>query len=160
MAAPTPTTRTLPTGYKMPEGFKSLVTFSSYPSLDIWEIENKPPSVESGDPINTTTQHNITWRTFYLPRLKTLKPFTIKFAYDPDILMTNLLALIGDNSQTITFLMPQNANICFYGGMQSYELDALKEKEFPTGSMTIVPTLFDTVNKVEAAPVLTPAAGT
>jgi hypothetical protein len=160
MAAPTPTTRTTPTGYKVPEGYQSLVTFSSFPSLNIWEIENKPPAIEVGDPINTTTQHNVTWRTMYLPRLKTLDTITIKFAFDPDIIFTNLLSLIGDNSQTITFTYPQNAILCFYGGLQKVEFDVFKEKEFPTGTMTVVPTNWDSVNKVEAGPVMTPAAGT
>lgn len=160
MAAPTPTTRQIPTGYKMPEGFRTLITFSDKPSLNIWEIENKPPGIESGDPINTTTQHNVEWRTFWLPRLKTLMPFDVKFAYDPDVILTDIEELVGDNSQTITFLWPDGGNICFFGGCQKVEFDVLKEKEFPTGTMTIVPTNWDATNNVEAGPVRTPSSGT
>ncbi len=157
MAAPTPTARTLPTGYKMPEGFKSLITFSGKPGINIWEMEVKPPGVESGDPINTTTQHNIRWRTFALPYLLTLMPLTIKFAYDPDVLLTDILTLCGDDGQVITVLYPENTTICFWGGMSKAEFDNLKEKEFPTGTMTVVPTNWDKSNKVEAGPVETPA---
>lgn len=160
MAAPTPTPRTLPTGWKMPEGFRSLITFSGKPALNIWEIETKPPGIESGEPINTTTQHNINWRTFWLPFLKTLMPVTVKFAYDPDVILTDIYYLCGRNDQTLTFLFPENSTIAFFGGMQKAEFDNLKEKEFPTGTMTIVPTLTDTTsNNAEAGPVFS-SAGT
>lgn len=153
MAAPTPSARTLPTGYKMPEGFKSLITFSTNPGLNIWEIDVKPPGVESGEPINTTTQQNIEWRTMSMPQLKTLETITIKFAYDADVMQTDLVALCGNNNATVTILYPQGTKVAFYGALNKVEFDPFKEKEFPTGTMTVVPTNWDNANRVEAGPV-------
>jgi hypothetical protein len=153
MSAPTPSNRTLPTGYKMPEGFKSLITCSVNPAINIWEIEVKPPGVESGEAINTTTQQNIAWRTFWLPQLKTLEQITIKFAYDADVMQTDLIGMTGPRGQTITILFPQGTKVAFYGDIMKVEFDPFKEKEFPTGTLTIVPTNTDAAHGyVEAGP--------
>ena len=156
MAAPVPANRTLPTGYKMPEGFKSLITFSNNPALNIWEIDVKPPGVESGEAINTTTQQNNLWRTFWLPQLKTLEQITIKAAYDADVLQTDLTGMVGPRGQTITILWPQGSKVAFFGDLMKCEFDPLKEKEFPTCTLTIVPTNTDSAHGyVEAGPAWT-----
>lgn len=137
----------------MPEGFKSLITFSENPALNIWEIEVKQPGVKSEEAINTTTQQNITWRTMWLPQLKTLDKVTVKFAYDADVLQTDIIGMVGPRGQTVTILYPQGTKIAFYGDIESVEFDPFKEKEFPTGTMTVCPTNVDAAHGyVEAGP--------
>jgi hypothetical protein len=152
--APTPSSRTIPTGYKMPEGFKALIVFSFNPAVNIWEIDVKPPGVESGEPINTTTQLNLVWRTMSAPQLKTFGPtLTVKFAYDPGVMASDLQAQVGNNYNTCTVIFPTNEKVAFYAVITKIEFDPLKEKEFPTGTMTIVPTMWDASHQVEQGPV-------
>src|SRR4051812_28824859 len=83
---PVPLARTPPTGFKMPDGFKTLVTFTSQPALQVWEKMVKPPGIDGGEAIDNTTMHNVTFRTRDARQLRTLDVMTFKFLYDPDVL--------------------------------------------------------------------------
>lgn len=143
----------------MPEGFRSLVTFSLDRNLAIWEISNKPPGVDGGDAIDITTQHNVTWHTMAPRTLLKLEPVTITCAYDPDAYSKIITHLVNVNGQ-ITFLYPDGSTLAFWGWLQKFEPSELKEGEFPQASVTITPSNYDDANHVEAAPVLVPHAGT
>jgi hypothetical protein len=158
MAAPTPTTRVLPVGFKMKEGFKALITIANNPAIQFWEKEVQPPGWDSGEFINTTTQHNIRRRTFGAPALMEVTPQQIKVAYDPDC-FSAIQQEIG-LEQVFTTLFPDKSTLCYYAGLKSFKPDALKEKTQPEATIEIVPTSWDPVNNVEAAEVYTPAAGT
>lgn len=158
MAAPAHTTRTLPTGYKLPDGFKSLVAIALGAGINLWEVGVKPPGVDGGDEINTSTMHNLAWRTFHPRSLKTLTEVTITVAYDPAV-YSNIISYINVNT-SITVWFPDGSYIDFYAFLKKFELSELKEGEFPQATVTLVPTNYDAVNKVEAAPVVYNSAGT
>lgn len=158
MAAPTASVRTIPVGYKMPDGFKTVISFASNTGIQFWEITVKPPGADGGDPIETTTMHNVLYRTKDTKSLKTLTECTVTAMYDPDVL-PGLWQLINAPT-SITIKFPDNAKMIFYGYLQKYEVNEHKEGEPPTLTLSIVPTNWDPTNKVEAAPVFTASVGT
>ncbi len=160
MSAPTPTVRGVPAGRRIPEGFKSLITFASDPTVGFWEIQLKPPGVDGGQEIDITTQHNSTWHTMYPRTLKKLDPVTFEGAYDIDFL-PSIISLVN-KLDTITVLFPDGSTFCFFGWLQKIEFGELKEGEFPKCNGNIVPANVDPSSNVlaEQGPVFTAAAGT
>jgi hypothetical protein len=158
MAAPTPTARGTPGGRLMPEGFKSKVTLGRFPTISLYERDVKPPAIDGGEPINTTTQFNTRRRTFSPTALIQGSPCTAACGYDPDAISVILAALNAPD--TITVLFPDGSTYCFYGWLQKFEPTDLKEKEFPIANITFFESDYDYVNFVEAGPVFTAAAGT
>jgi len=158
MAAPTPTARTTPTGFKMPDGFKTLWTFASKPGVQLWEQKVKPPPIDGGDGIDTNTMHNTTWRTKDAKKLKTLDVTTFLAAYDPDVI-TDIFALINSN-QGCTVTFPDGSTLAFWGFMTKFEPPEHAEGEFPIATVTVCPSNWDPVGRVEAGPVFSAAPGT
>lgn len=158
MAAPVPTPRTVPSGWKMKEGYQAVVTFSNKPAVQLWEKEVTPTGWDGGDPIDTTTQFNTRYRTKAPPALVDLTEAQYTCGYDPDV-YNDINGLIGVE-QTVTIRFPDRSTICFYGYMRSFKPSGLKEKTFPEATVVIIPTNYDPVNNVEAGPVFTAAAGT
>jgi hypothetical protein len=157
MAAPIPTPRVAPTGTRLEDGHPTFVTFSLDTNVEIWEIEVKPPGLDGGDAINTTTMHNVAVRTFGLRALYTMTETTITAAYDP-IAYDSLRSMIN-REQTLTVTFPDGSTLAFFGGMTKFDPTGIKEGEMPTATMTIVPTDKDSTG-AEQAPVLTNVAGT
>ncbi len=158
MAAPVPSTRQTPVGIKLKDGYSSLVTFATDPDVSLWEKRITPPGIDGGEAIEQTTMHNTAWRTFAPRGLKTLTEFTFTAAYDPDAI-NQLYALVNVET-TVTVRFPDGSTLAFYGYLQKMEPEELTEGEQPELTVTVTPTNFDHVNKVEAAPVLTSVAGT
>jgi hypothetical protein len=147
-----------PNGFKMPDGFKALYAFASDPSIQLWERGVKPPGMDGGEGIDTTTQHNVTWRTKAARHLKTLTEGSFTCAYDPDS-YNNLLNLVN-HEEAVTCHYPDGSAVAFFAFMQKFEPSELKEGEFPEATVTITPTNWDPVGFVEAGPVFVPAGGT
>ena len=158
MAAPATTARGAPPGYKMPDGFKTTIAFAKKANVNFWEKTVKPPSIEGGDKIDTTTMLNTAWRTSDARHLKTLSESTAMVAYDPDVL-PEILTLVN-NPGSITVHFPDNSTLDFYGFMSKFEIGDHKEGEMPEATVTICPTNWDPVNFVEVGPVFTAASGT
>lgn len=158
MAAPASTVRQTPAGIKLDDGFPTKIAFARDPDVSLWEIGVTPPGIDGGDPIDTTTMHNVTWRTMSPRQLKTLTPFSFRAAYDP-VVYTSIVELINEPG-AITVHLPDGSKLDFYGFLQTFEPDEHAEGEFPEASCAICPTNYDPVNRVEAAPVLTSVAGT
>lgn len=163
MAAPATTARLNPSsaptnGIAFEDGYQALLAFNINPSVKIWEKTVKPPGMDGGDAIETSTMHNTTWRTFAPRSLKTLTEMTIKGAYDPDVKNDILLLINVRGSITLTY--PDGSTEDFYGYLRVADFDELVEGTHPEGTFTIQPTNWDPVNRVEAAPVLTEVAGT
>lgn len=158
MAAPATTARTVPTGFKMPEGFPITIAFASNPSVAFWEQSVKPFGEDVGDGIDTTTQHNTEWRTKASPRLKEASDVTGTAMYDPDA-RPAIRALVG-REQAITIHYPDGSTDAFYGFLKQTEYSEAKPKESPTLNYTIVVTNWDPVNKLEVGPVHVASAGT
>lgn len=151
MAAPVAVVRQMPSGYKMPDGYQSEITFQNQPAVQLWEKQIKPPGVDGGEKIDTSTLLNTAWRTASPRHLKTLSDMSCQFAYDPDVLPV-IYGLINQE-QSITVLFPDGSTLAFWGFLQKFEPGELKEGEFPMAAGTVAVTNWDPTNRVEAGPV-------
>jgi len=158
MAPPSVTARTTPVGYKMPDGYRSTFAAAAKPGLQLWEVSGKPPGIDGGEMINTTTMLNNIWRTWDARHLKTLTPLTFKAAFDPDV-WNDLLNMINTPGAW-TFHYPSGDALSFYANLEKVEPEDFEEGKMPMVTCTLTPTNWDPVNFVEAAPVYTVAAGT
>ncbi len=157
-AAPTPTARVTPTGRLLENGHRSLITSARDTNVNLWEKDVGQPGDDGGEPVDTTTQHNSTFRTKSPRTLRDLTPFTVTFSYDP-IIRDEISNLINVRD-TITIRYPDGSTMCFFGYLKGVEFDPLSEGEFPSGTATYVPTCYDPTNDVEAGPVMTLVSGT
>jgi hypothetical protein len=158
MAAPTPSSRPAPSGIKLIDGYSSMVTIALASTIGLWAKSVTGPGVDGGDPIEQTTMHNEDWRTFANRALLTLTELTFTCAFDPAAIAT-LVANVN-RPTTITRHYSDGSTLAFYGYIVRAEDGDHTEGEQPEMTVTIQPTNFDHVNKVEAAPVLTSVAGT
>lgn len=141
MAAPTTSTRVTPVGTALENGYSSKITFATDTDISFWEKTVQPPGVEGGEPIETTTMYNTTWRSYAAQALKTLTPLTCTVAYDP-VVYDQIIALINVNG-AITCLFPNNDTLDFYGFLQNFEPAELAEGTHPEATITITPTNVD-----------------
>lgn len=163
MAAPTPGTRTKPTGRFLERGYRVIVIISGDEDINFFEKTVKPPGIDFGEPIDTTTQWNDQFRTMVNEALATLTPMTFKAAYDPvvyDSLADMALQDPIDRQRTITVPFPDTSSVCFYGFLQKAEFDDLDPKTEPEATVTICPTNQDPATGDEEGPVYTPPSGT
>ena len=158
MAAPATTTRTTPTGKYLEDGFSTKIAFSRDPAIKFWEKTVTPPGIDGGDSIEQTTMHNTLWRTFAPRQLQTLTEMTTTAAYDP-VVYTDIQELINQEG-SITVRFPDGSTLDFFGYLKMFQPNEVSEGEQPDAEVTIVPTNWDPINDVEAAPVLTSVAGT
>lgn len=159
MAAPTPTTRVIPSGVLLEEGFKCLITFARKTNLAIWEKSVKPTGIDGGDKIDTTTQHNVKSHTFAPRTLYTPTDGSIKCGYDAKAKDDIRKSLINQRD-TITETYPDGSTYAYYGYLKSFEPDEMSGGTFPEATVVIVQTNYDHVNNVEAEAVLTEVVGT
>jgi hypothetical protein len=155
---PVATARGTPSGIKLDDGFRTLVTFASNPTISFWEKAVTPPGLDGGDAVETTTMHNLTYRTMSPRHLKTMTSTTMTAAYDPAV-YTSIVALINVKT-TVTVTFPDGSTLAFFGFLQKFDPGELKEGDQPTASITFTPTNQDPTTGVEAAPVLVSVAGT
>lgn len=159
MGAPAGSTRGTPAGIKFEDGFSTKLSFARLVTSSFWEKEVGPPGIDGGDPIEITTMHSVAWRTLAARHLKTLTQFTITAAWDPVFYNDCINTLINyPGSATMSF--PDGSKIDFFAYLVKMEPQAMKEGEFPMVQLTVQPTNYDPVARVEAAPVLTLVSGT
>jgi hypothetical protein len=158
MAPPVITARTTPTGYKLPEGFRTTIAFALKPAIQFWEREVGGFGFDGGDPIDTTTQFNIKWHTFAPKQLLKSPEITCEVGYDPDC-MLDIPAMIN-RQDSVTIHYPDGSTAAFYGYLQKFMPRPLREGEFPMATVTVFVTNYDYVSNVEQAFLYTPAAGT
>jgi hypothetical protein len=158
MAAPSVTARVVPTGYKLPEGFKIAIALSLRPAINMWETGGSPAG-GTAEKINTTTQHNTKWETFWISALVTPQDVSDQAGYDPDA-MDDLIFCLGAQSGSWTVHMPQNTKYAYWGGLTALTFQPLKPRQFPLVNYTLASTCWDPVNRVEAGPATTQAVGT
>jgi hypothetical protein len=137
------------------DGFKTLITFASAPTVKFYEKRITPPGASMGGPNDTTTMRNTAWRTRQPKKLKTLDNATATVSWDPIVYSTVVNTLLGlVDSITITF--PDGSTLQFYGWLDEFRPNEITEGEQPTATVTICPSNQTAVG-VEAAPVLTPS---
>lgn len=158
MTAPVAGARLDPAGIKLDDGYRTLLACAANPDVSFWEKTVKPPGLDGGDEIDTTTMHNDTWRTRAPRALVTMTEASMTAAYDPNIYNDILSVLNVETTWTVHF--PDGSTLAFYGFLKNFETNELSEGEQPTASITVVPTNQDPVTGAEEAPVLVSAAGT
>ena len=158
MAAPTATPRVTPTGIWLEKGYQALVTLALDTNIELWEKTVQPPGLDGGEKIDTTTQHNTTYRTFAPRALVTGSDCKFKCAYDPTA-YTSILAVINEPT-TITVTFPDGSTVAFYGYLQAFQPDAMEEGKQPEADVNIVCTNYDHTAHTEAGPTITSVAGT
>ena len=158
MAAPADTTRTTPNGKFLESGHSTKVAFSRDPDIALWEKSVTPPGIDGGDEIEITTMFNATVRTFASQPLYMLSEFKFTCSYDPDVYAA-VIQLINQEG-AITVHYPDGSKLTFYGYMKNFEPGENTREDQPEADVTVMPTNWDPVNRVEVGPVLTPIAGT
>lgn len=156
--APVPAARGTPAGIMLDDGYSTKIAFNANPTVSFWEKTVKPPGIDGGDGIDQTTMHNTTWRVMRSRALKTLTECTGTAGYDPNVV--NQLNSLINVETTVTIHFPDGSTLAFFGYLKSIEFSDNTEGELPMINYSIVPTNFDPVGKVEAAPVLTSVPGT
>ncbi len=160
MTAPTASSRGNPdsVGIKLPDGYATLVTLAFNPLIKFWEKTVTPPGVDGGDAIEQTTMHNSVWRTMAPRSLKTLTDLEITAAYDPDVYNQIISRINVVTTVTVTFI--DDSTIAFYGFIRLFEPQSAEEGTQPEATITITPTNFDPVARVEEGPVIVETSGT
>jgi hypothetical protein len=159
MAAPTPVARIVPVGWKMPDGYQTLVAFQRSPQINLWEKTVKPPGANAGGGIDTTTMLNSKYRTRANKHLITLDDLSFRAAYDPDVYI-DILTNILNWTQAISVIFPDHSSLTFWGFLDKFEPQEHKEGDMPEADCTIIVTNTDPITFVEAGPVFTAAPGT
>lgn len=116
------------------DGFKTTISLTGA-GVTFFEKEVTPPDIDGGGPNDTTTMRNTTWRTKQPKKLKTLGKFSAKVAYDPAFYSTTV-AQINVN-QLITVTWPDGHSLSFWGWLNKFAPDPLKEGEQPTASIEL-----------------------
>lgn len=154
MPPPVPGTRQAPTGTRMDEGHQTLVSFAADPDASYWEKTVTPPGVDGGDPVDTTTMHNVDWRTKNPRVLAEMTEFSFTAAYDPAFILT-ILAILNVKT-TVTVHYPNGGRLAFFGFLRGFEADSIEEGAQPEATATVVPTNQDPTTGAEQAPVYDP----
>lgn len=145
-----PTARQTPTGRKIDDGFPTKIAFAADPDVSLWEKTVKPPGMDGGDAIETTTMWNSQVRTFASRALITLTESSFQAAYDPKV-YDQILALI--NVETlITVHFSDGTKLDFYGFLRTFEPGDISEGEQPTAQCSITPTNTNPSTGAESLP--------
>lgn len=159
MSAPSPGTRTEPTGEMLERGYRVVCIISGDEDINFFERSLKPPGWDWGERIDLTTQWNNRFKTFTNEALVDTTPMTFKACFDPDVLDA-LKAMAAqapeDRHRTITIPLPNGGSWCFFGFVQKVDYDEMEPKNPPEATVTIVQTNRDPATKDEEGPVYTP----
>jgi hypothetical protein len=152
MADPARTVRVAPSGKRLDDGHSTVVTFKNKPGIKLWEKTVTPPGLDCEDPIDTKTMFNTLYRTKAPRALITVPEFTFKCAYAPEAYLeigNDQTGVINCNDE-ITIWFPNGDAVYFWGYMKSFIPDEVSEGAQPEATVTIVPTMWDHLNCVEA----------
>jgi hypothetical protein len=158
MANPSVIARTIPTGYKLPEGFKATIAFSLKPALNIWEVDVPLPGAEA-TVINTTTQFNTKWQTKWLSALVDSAEVSGVAGWDPDS-YDDLIFLTGAQGGSWSAHLPEGTTVNCWGGLRAFQPQPMKSGQFPTINFTLINTNWDPTLRVEAGMYIVQAPGT
>ena len=136
----------------MEDGFSTIISFPSHPSVAFAEKTLTPPGVSGGGQNDVTTMRNTAWRTMAPKKLKTLTEASTEVAWDPAV-YDDVVAMINDN-QLITVTFPDGATLAFYGWLDEFSPNSNEEGAQPTANCTIQVSNRNT-SGVETAPVYT-----
>jgi hypothetical protein len=158
MPAPTPASRTSPSGKPLNQGYQVVVNNSLDSDLEFFEEGVTPPAIMGQDELETTTQFNVTWQTFAPQSLMRLMPYTMRGKVDP--ILYQSFPLIANINATITLHLPNGDSLAHYGFYKSLEFSEFTRGSRPEGTITVVPTNQDPTDCSEQGPVYTAGTGT
>lgn len=159
MGSPTHTARSTPGGAKNNDGYQTFLAFSQDPDISVWEKSVQPPGIEGGDPIDTTTMHNSSWRTKVMRALKEMTEFTLTAAYAGATSINQLNAIINQEG-AITLHFSNSTRLSFFGALRSVAPQEAAEGAQPEVQLTITPTMTDPSDGSEAGFTYSATAGT
>jgi len=140
---------------RIDDGFATLVAFSDYPNIKFWEKEVTPPSISGGGANDVTTMRNTALRTKSPKKLKSMGDMTLTASYDPAVYV-DLFDMVNHN-QEITITWPDDDTYTFWGWVDEFKPNPVKEGEQPTASVTIICSNHDDdLNEVEPVFVAAP----
>ena len=154
MANPVTTARGVPIGFPLKEGYKVHVAFSLNPRVSFFEVDLMPPAFMGSPPDKVTTQDNVQWHTKAPNDLIESGDAEGSCAYDP--LVQSQIAAMINLPGSITFHLPDSSTIDYWGWLQEFKPDTMKDGMRPMAKFKITISNFDPVNFVEAGPVYTP----
>jgi hypothetical protein len=140
---------------RIDDGYQTLVSFASAPSVQFYQKTVTPPGMDGGGEVDTTTMLNETYRTRNPKPLITMSNMSMTAAYDPGV-YDSILSLINVNN-LITVTFPDGATLAFYGWLNSFTPGECTEGTQPTATVDIIPSNQDE-SGVETAPVYTAAS--
>jgi len=130
------TARSTPVGVKLGDGFATKIAFALDPDVSFWERSVTPLGFEGGDPVDTSTMFNTTWRTKASRSLKESTDISGSAGYDPRV-YDQIVTMINQDDQ-ITIHFPDSSTIAFWGFLKTFTPAELVEGTFPEASFTIV----------------------
>lgn len=136
------------------DGYATFYEFAESSSVLFRERSVTPPGIDGGDEIDTTTMRNLKWRTRQPRQLLSLTESSVTVSYDPEI-YSDILDMINVN-QLVTITFPDGSQLAFWGFVKNFTPGENTEGEFPTATITVVPTNQDN-DALEVDPVFTPA---
>lgn len=155
---PTPTPRPAFAGQKIGDGFGALITIAADTDIEFDETSVTPPSIELDAAIDTSSHHNVKWRTFHPGKLAKLGMIAVNAGYDP-LVYPSIVAIIGTQT-TITVKWPNGDTLALYGYIASAKPGPLEANKKPEIAIEIQPTNADPVDCTEEGPVYTAGVGT
>jgi len=165
MAAPAATARQSPAaGYiAIPDGFRTKVTLSLIPNLEIEEIEVKVLGFDNGEPVEQDSMWSEALRVVRARQITSTTPCVVIAKWDP-IFLTRCVTYIGiekvgASSQVITETFYDGSTRAYYGYLRSAEGENLAEGSKGRMTINLQPTNWDPVNRVYAAPVMVNVSG-
>lgn len=132
------------------DGFKTVVTFTSFPGILLREREVHPPELDANGEIDTTTMLNSRMRTRAAKSLVTMGKLMMTCQYDPAIYLTMTalpavppaLPATGGAMGVVTSItvrFPDGTTISFLGWINKFTPSSHKEGEFPLSEVEVIP---------------------
>jgi hypothetical protein len=132
----TTTERGTPGGTKLGDGYQCLIAFAQDADVSLWEKSVTPPGIDGGDPVDTSTMHNTTYRTKAARQLKELTNGSFTAAYDPQV-YDQIVSLINVEGW-ITVHFPDGSTLDFMGYLKSFTPGEIVEGSQPEAECEIV----------------------
>lgn len=127
----------MPSGTPLRDGHATRIYFDLAPTVQFWEKSVTPPGLDGGGENDTTTMHNVRWRTRQPKKLITLTEVSASCAYDPAV-YDSILNIINVN-QWITVEFSDGSTVSFYGWLNQFTPNDISEGEQPTADIQIIP---------------------
>lgn len=121
------------------DGYQTLIRFEADPDRLFREKTVTPPGVDGGGEIDTTTMLNETVRTRSPKALFTVTNASLTVAYDPNTIVSEVIANLLNVNNLITVTFPDGHTIAFWGWLNKFTPNEHQEGEQPTAEIEIIP---------------------